>query len=128
MRTLGSVALLLFAMPLQAQTTPPAIDSAVFVERNDGGARIVEETRSFRKGERVVTVLRWQAPRGSYTITSPIPRRLQFESASLEDLEVSTDGGRRWRMLALAQPEAVTHLRWRVASGAGRLTYSAIVR
>ena len=128
MRTLGPVALLLFAAPLQAQTAPVAIDSAVFVERNDGAARTVEEARSFRRGERVVTVLRWQAPRGSYTVTSPVPARLQFEGASAEDVEVSTDGGRSWRSLVLAQPEAVTHLRWRVGNGAGRLTYSAIVR
>ena len=128
MRTLGPVALLLFAAPLQAQTAPVAIDSAVFVERNDGAARTVEEARSFRRGERVVTVLRWQAPRGSYTVTSPVPARLQFEGASAEDVEVSTDGGRSWRSLAHARPEAVTHLRWRVGKGAGRLTYSAIVR
>ena len=129
MRALGPVALLLFAAaPLQAQTAPVAIDSAVFVERSDGAARTVEEAQLFRKGERVVTVLRWQASGGRYTVTSPVPPRLQFEGASAEDVEVSTDGGRSWRSLALARPEAVTHLRWRVGKGAGRLTYSAIVR
>jgi len=128
MRALGPVALLLIAAPLQAQTAPVAIDSTVFVERSDGAARTVEEARSFRKGERVVTVLRWEAPRGSYTVTSPVPSRLQFEGASAEAVEVSTDGGRSWRTLAGSRPEAVTHLRWRVGNGAGRLTYSAIVR
>ena len=128
MRTLGPVALLLFAAPLQAQTAPVAIDSAVFVERNDGAARTVEEAQSFRKGERVVTVVRWEAPRGSYTVTSPVPPRLQFESVSAEAIDVSTDGGRSWRALAGTRPETVTHLRWRVGNGAGRLTYSAIVR
>ena len=128
MRALGPVALLLIAPPLQAQSNPVAIDSAVFVERSDGGARTIEEVRSFRKGERVVTVLRWEAPRGSYTVTSAVPQRLQFENASAEDLEVSADGGRNWRALGVTRPEAVTHLRWRVGNGPGRLTYSAIVR
>jgi hypothetical protein len=128
MRTLGPVFLLFLAAPLQAQTAPVAIDSAVFVERSEGTVRTIEEVGSFRKGERVVTVLRWQAPRGSYTVTSPVPPRLQFEGASAEDVEVSTDGGRTWRRAALARPEMVTHLRWRVGSGPGRLTYSAIVR
>lgn len=128
MRTPGPVVLLFLAAPLQAQTAPVAIESAVFVERSEGAVRTVEEAESFRKGERVITVLRWQAPRGSYTATSPVPPRLQFEDTSVEDVEVSTDGGRSWRALDGARPEAVTHLRWRVGSGAGRLTYSAIVR
>lgn len=128
MRTLGPIALLLIAAPLQAQTGPVAIDSAVFVERGEGAARTAREAQSFRRGERVVTVLRWQASRGSYTVTSPVPPQLQFEDASAEDIDVSTDGGRSWRPLASARPEAVTHLRWRVVSGTGRLTYSAVVR
>jgi hypothetical protein len=128
MRALGPVALLLIAAPLQAQSGPVDIDSAVFVERSDGAARTVEEARSFRKGERVVTVLRWDAPRGSYTVTSAVPQRLQFEDATADELEVSSDGGRSWRPAALARPETVTHLRWRVGNGPGRLTYSAIVR
>jgi hypothetical protein len=128
MRALGPVALLLIAAPLQAQSAPVDIDSAVFVERSEGSARTVEEARSFRKGERVVTVLRWEAPRGSYTVTSAVPQRLQFEGASAEEVDVSSDGGRSWRTLAGTRPETVTHLRWRVGNGPGRLTYSAIVR
>lgn len=128
MRALGPVALLLIAAPLQAQTAPVAIESAVFVERSDGAARTIEGAQAFRKGERVVTVLRWDAPRGSYTVTSAVPQRLQFEDASADEIEVSADGGRSWRPVALARPEAVTHLRWRVGNGPGRLTYSAIVR
>ena len=128
MRALGPVVLLFLAAPLQAQTAPIALESAVFVERTEGAARTIEEAESFRKGERVVTVLRWQAPRGSYTVTSPVPPPLQFEGASAEDVEVSTDGGRSWRAMTFARPETVTHLRWRVGSGAGRLTYRAIVR
>jgi hypothetical protein len=128
MRALGPVALLLIAAPLQAHSGPVDIESAVFVERSDGGGRMVEEARSFRRGERVVTVLRWEAPRGSYTVTSPVPERLQFEGASAEDVEVSADGGRSWRTLAGTPPQTVTHLRWRVGNGPGRLTYRAIVR
>lgn len=128
MRALGPVALLLIAAPLQAQSGPVDIDSAVFVERSDGGARTVEEARSFRKGERVVTMLRWEAPRGSYTVTSAVPQRLQFEGVSADEVDVSIDGGRSWRTLAGTPPETVTHLRWRVGNGPGRLTYSAIVR
>jgi hypothetical protein len=120
--------LLVLAAPLHAKPTPVAIDSAVFVERIDGASRTLEAASSLRKGERVVTVLRWQAAAGSYTVTSPVPPRLQFEDSSAQAIEVSTDGGRNWRALGGARPEAVTHLRWRIGSGAGRLTYSAIVR
>jgi hypothetical protein len=127
-RKLGPVALLISAAPLQAQSGPVAIESTIFVERSDGAARTVEPARDLRRGERVVTVLRWQAPRGSYTVTSAVPSPLQYEGSSAERIEVSTDGGRTWRAAASTQPEAVTHLRWRVASGTGRLTYSAIVR
>jgi hypothetical protein len=128
MRISGPVALLLTAVPLHAQSTGIAIDSAVFVERIDDETRVVEGAATFRKGERVVTVLRWEAPRGSYTVTSAVPQRLQFENASAEDVDVSSDGGRSWRTLAGTRPETVTHLRWRVGNGPGRLTYSAIVR
>lgn len=128
MRTLGPVVLLFLAAPLQAQTTPVAIESAVFVERTEGAARTVRETDAFRRGERVVTVLHWQAPRGTYTVTSPVPPRLQFEDSSSDKVDVSVDGGRSYRALAQVRPEAVTHLRWRVGNGTGRLTYSAIVR
>jgi len=128
MRALGPVALLLIAAPLQAQSRPVAIDSAVFVERSDGGARTVEEARSFRKGERVVTVLSWEAPRGRYTVTSAVPPRLQFRGASADAVDVSTDGGRSWRAIEATRPETVTHLRWQIGNGPGRLIYSAIVR
>lgn len=128
MRKTGPIALALLAAPLQAQSASVAIASAVYVEREQGPLRTVEPARELRKGERVVTVLRWQAPRGSYTVTSPVPASLQFERSSAEAIEASTDGGRSWRELGKVQPEAVTHLRWRVGQGAGRLTYSAIVR
>jgi hypothetical protein len=83
------------------------------------------------RGDRVVTVLRWRAPRGgSYTAVSPVPASLSVESASMAGLEISTDGARSWRRLE--DPEAVpvgtTHLRWRIAGGEGRLSYRAVVR
>lgn len=128
MRKLGPIALLFSAAPLQAQSVPVAIESAVFVERADGASRTVEPVQALRKGERVVTVLRWRAAQGGYTVTSAVPAPLQFEAASAERIEVSIDGGRTWRSTGAVRAEAVTHLRWRVGSGAGRLSYSAIVR
>jgi len=121
------------AAPLHAQQGV-AVDSAVFVERSKpapgGVRRVVEPADVLRRGDRVVTILRWDAPRGgSYTITSPVPTRLSFQKSSAEEIEVSTDGGRSWRRLDGAiVPETVTHLRWRVGRGSGRLSYSAIVR
>ncbi|WP_305095870.1 hypothetical protein [Croceibacterium aestuarii] len=120
--------MLLAAAPLGAQTPPLALESAVFVERGIGAERTVEPSVRFTRGERVVTVMRWDAPRGNYTVTSAVPARLQFERASSDRLEVSIDGGRTWRGAAEVQPEAVTHLRWRIGAGSGRLSYSAIVR
>jgi hypothetical protein len=79
----------------------------------------------------VVTILRWDAPRGArYTAVSPVPAGLTIESASRTGLEVSTDGGRSWRPLADpdAVPPGTTHLRWRIAGGEGRLSYRAVVR
>ena len=77
-------------------------------------------------------------------MTSPVPRSLAYQEASLDGAEVSTDGGRSWGKLGqlrirdaggvrLASPEDVTDLRWHVsgreaAQGKGRVTYSAIVR
>lgn len=128
MRISGPIALLLVSASVQAQSQPVTLDSAVFVERSEGAARVVEGADRFRKGERVVTVLRWQALGGTHTVVSPVPPRLQFEGASEDEIEVSADGGRSWKGLTHVQPERVTHLRWRVGSGPGRLTYSAIVR
>ena len=120
--------LCVLAAPLHARSPGVAIESAVFIERKGSTDLTIEPAQDFRRGERVVTVMRWDAPAGNFTITSPGPRALQFERASADGVQVSTDGGRTWLSVRSAQPEAVTHLRWRVANGPGRLSYSAIVR
>ena len=130
MRWTIAAAALLAPAPLAAQDV--AIDSAVYRETSavDGARRIVPADRLLR-GDRVVTILSWDAPRGaSYTAVSPVPAGLTVESASRAGLEVSTDGGRSWRRLddPDAVPQGTTHLRWRIAGGEGRLSYRAVVR
>ena len=129
-----------------------ALESAVFVERkghtSDGRVeKRIEPAGQLARGDRVVLMVEWQAgtrSRGSFAVTSPIPRTLAFQRASEEGTEVSVDGGRNWGRLGtltiseadgkrLASPQDVTHLRWQVspreaARGRGRITYSAIVR
>ena len=130
MRWTIAVASLLAAAPLAAQSV--AIDSAVYRETaGAGGARQVVPAERLLRGDRVVTILSWEAPRGaSYTAVSPVPAGLAIESASRAGLEVSTDGGRSWRRLDDPDtvPPGTTHLRWRIAGGEGRLSYRAVVR
>jgi hypothetical protein len=128
MRWTIALAALLAALPANAQDI--AIDSAVYRERVDGGRRQIEPATRLSSGDRVVTILSWEAPPGgSYTVVSPVPAGLALQSASHPGLEVSTDGGRTWRRLddSDAAPRGTTHLRWRVG-GDGRLSYRAVVR
>jgi hypothetical protein len=128
MRWIIMAAALCVAIPATAQQL--AIDSAVYIERGGDGATQVEPAARFVRGDRVVTIMRWNAPSsGSYTVTSPIPAGLALQSASHPGLEVSTDGGRSWHRLADPDsvPHGATHLRWRVG-GEGRLSYRAVVR
>jgi hypothetical protein len=125
--TLALVAILL-AIPANAQDV--AIDSAVYRESVDGGRRQIEPATRLTRGDRVVTILSWDAPSGgTYTVTSPVPAGLALQSASHPGLEVSTDGGRTWLPLTDCEtaPRGTTHLRWRVG-GDGRLSYRAVVR
>lgn len=107
-----------------------AIDSAVYREKAlNGGVRIEPATHLLR-GDRVITVLRWEAPEtGGYTVTSAVPATLAIESASYPGLEISLDGGQNWRRLANPEsvPRGTTHLRWQMR-GEGRLSYRAVVR
>jgi hypothetical protein len=122
------LAALLAAAPLSAQGV--AIGSAVYRERAGDGAMRIEPATRLVSGDRVVTILSWNAPSGgSYTVTSPVPAGLVVQSASRPGLEVSTDGGRSWRRLADPDrvPNGTTHLRWQVG-GEGRLSYRAVVR
>lgn len=125
--TLG-LAALAAASPVAAQGV--AIETAVYRERADGGVMEVEPATRLVRGDRVVTVLRWDAPAsGTYTVVSPVPAHLALQSTSYPGLEVSTDGGHRWRRLADPDiiPTSATHLRWQVG-GEGRLSYRAVVR
>ncbi|MCB2062831.1 MAG: hypothetical protein KDE25_05115 [Novosphingobium sp.] len=133
------------ALPAVVQAAPPAVvtDSSVFIERRDAdNGRRLEMADSFDKGDRVVTVLRWQRRQGSgsFTITNPMPRAIAYQASSRSDELVSVDGGRTWGHLGqlrigdrLASPEDVTHVRWRIptriaAVGRGQIAYSGIVR
>jgi len=107
-----------------------AIDSSVYHETagRDGGRHVAPAGRLLR-GDRVVTVLRWDAPRaGSYTAVTPVPAGLAIESASSPDVEVSTDGGHSWRRLDNpdTMPRGTTHLRWRIGAGEGRVRLGEI--
>ena len=122
------MAALAAAIPATAQDV--AIDSAVYRESVSGGAARIEPATRLMRGDRVVTILTWDAPRGaSYTVVSPVPAGLALQSASQPGIEVSTDGGRSWRRLADpdAVPHGTTHWRWQVG-GEGRLSYRAVVR
>jgi hypothetical protein len=130
MRWTIAAAALLAAGPLAAEDV--AIDSAVYRETAGAdGARQVAPVNRLLRGDRVVTILSWEAPRGtSYTAVSPVPAGLAIESASRPGLEISTDGGRSWRRLDDPDtiPPGTTHLRWRIAGGEGQLSYRAVVR
>ena len=128
MRWIVGLAALAAASPLAAQGV--AIDSEVYRETRGEGAMQVESVDRLTRGDRVVAVLRWDAPVvGNYTVISAVPARLALQSTSYPGLEVSTDGGRSWRRLANpdAVPSGTTHLRWQVG-GEGRLSYRAVVR
>lgn len=131
MRWTFAVAALLAATPAGAREV--AVDSAVYLETAgaNGALRVVPADR-LQRGDRVVTILRWDAPphHASYTAVSAVPAGLTIESASRSGVEVSTDGGRSWRRLddPDAIPDGITHLRWRIDAGEGRLSYRAIVR
>jgi len=113
------------------------------VERAEAGqSRRLEPAGDLNRGDRVVTILRWQklGGDGGFTITNPLPKAISYQKSSLPNEEVSVDGGRSWGLLGklrigarMATPEDVTHVRWRIpaeraASGAGQIAYRGIVR
>lgn len=123
------LAISLTASPALAQGV--AVEAAVYQERLENGARKIAPAQRLASGDRVVTILTWNAPRaGTYTAVSAVPPGLAMESTSREGLEVSTDGGHSWQALADADavPAGTTHIRWRLTGGEGRLSYRAVVR
>ncbi len=146
----ASLAAAAMAAPACAQDDI-SLASEIFVERishlGDGRMeRRIEPASRLTRGDKVILMVEWRAPSAgsSFSVSSPIPGTLAFQGASLDHAEVSADGGRNWgklgqlriregRSMRLASPGDVTNLRWRVkgreaARGAGRITYSAIVR
>jgi len=116
-----------------------ALASDVFVERVGESGRVLQPASLLRPGDRVVTIVTWKrsGAEGSFTVTNPLPRELQFQRSADGAQEVSADGGRSWGRLGelrsgghVAAPEEVTHVRWRIITPAreGRIAYSAIVR
>jgi len=130
MRWTMAAAALLAAAPLAAQDV--AVESAVYRETAGAdGMREIGPAGRLLRGDRVVTILRWDAPRGaSYTAVSSVPADLAIESASRPGLEISIDGGHSWRRLDDPDevPPGTTHLRWQIGGGEGRLSYRAVVR
>ena len=115
-----------------ARAQPVAVESAVYTETvTDDGTRVIVPADRVVRGDRVVTILRWDAPHdGAFTATSRVPAGLIPESASNPGLEASIDGGRSWRRIDWSGriPRAATHLRWQIRGGEGRLSYRAVVR
>src|SRR5690606_2902324 len=96
-----------------------ALSSAVYVERERDGSVHIEPADRFARGDRVVTIVRWDPrPGASHTITTPVPAGLALQSASHPALQISLDGGRTWQRLAAQQtiPPHTTHLRWQAGA------------
>jgi hypothetical protein len=114
-----------------ARAQPVTVESAVYAETvTDDGARVIVPADRLARGDRIVTILRWEAPHdGAYTAISRVPVGLAPESASNPGLEVSTDGGRSWQRIGRSGriPREATHLRWQIRGGEGRLSYRAVV-
>ncbi|WP_017670998.1 hypothetical protein [Blastomonas sp. AAP53] len=128
--------------------------SSIFVERIDPqgtGARRVrlEPARQVSSGERLIYVVEYRntgnKPVQGFTVTNPLPRTVRLDETVDGSELVSIDGGRSWGALSElkvplgtgswrpANPEDVTHLRWRVGDRlmqgeTRRVTFRAIVR
>jgi len=140
----GLAAIATFASAAPTHATPNvAMDSAVFVERLlPGNVRQLEPAQNLRRGDRIITIVRWHrlGGDGGFVITNPMPRAIAYRESARADERVSVDGGRTWGRLGslrigdrIASPEDVTHVRWRITPdsalmGRGNIAYSGVVR
>ena len=109
----------------------------------------LEPARQVSSGERLIYVVEYRntgnKPVQGFTVTNPLPRTVRLDETVEGSELVSIDGGRSWGTLASlkvpmganswrpANPEDVTHLRWRVGDRlmqgeTRRMTFRAIVR
>ena len=144
----GMAAVLLCSTIATAQNTAP-VAQQLYVERsaqqNGKTVREIEPAVMLSKGDRVVVMLEWRAPRDgeAFTLETAIPRELAFLDANNPQLLVSADGGATWGRLGkmrlrdrdgqrrLVSPQDVTHLRWNFPASSpekGRVMLSAVVR
>ena len=150
-----AIALLSLLAPVAVQAAGDVTTRAsIFVERIDPartGARRVrlEPARQVSPGERLIYVVEYRntgkRPVQGFTVTNPLPRTVRLDETMDGSELVSIDGGRSWGALGdlrmtlgngswrPANPEDVTHLRWRVGDRlmqgeTRRLTFRAIVR
>ncbi len=143
MQLILGLGLAVASAPLAAQSSVK-LSRAVFVERisPENSARVIEPAGSLRSGETVLLVVEWRSTSTNkpFTVSSPIPEKLQYRGSSHDGQLVSVDGGKSWGRIGflrvgsrLASVEDVTHLRWNVSSRTaarrrGQMTFSAIVR
>src|SRR3989344_3259934 len=150
-----ALALTAMLMPGAALASSDVMTKAsIFVERiasQAGGARRVrlEPARQESPGERLIYVVEYRntgnRPVQGFTVTNPLPRTVRLDETVDGSELVSIDGGRSWGPLSAlrvplgngswrpANPEDVTHLRWRVGDTlmqgeTRRVTFRAIVR
>lgn len=150
-----ALALTAMLMPGAALASSDVMTKAsIFVERIDPqgtGARRVrlEPARQVSPGERLIYVVEYRntgnRPVQGFTVTNPLPRTVRLDETVDGSELVSIDGGRSWGQLGAlrvslgngswrpANPEDVTHLRWRVGDTlmqgeTRRVTFRAIVR
>lgn len=150
-----TIALIALAGPVAALASGDVrTRSSIFVERIDpqgSGARRVrlEPARQVSPGERLIYVVEYRnvgnRPVQGFTVTNPLPRTVRLDETVDGSELVSIDGGRNWGLLSdlrvslgqdswrPANPDDVTHLRWRVGDRlmqgeSRRMTFRAIVR
>jgi hypothetical protein len=140
MRSILLIASMLFLGTAATATgSALSITRSVFVETAQGDGIALEPASTLSRGDRVVLVMPWEGrrPAKPFTLASRVPETLSYRRAGDDAVEVSVDGGRRWGRLSelrrgqrAAQPEEVTHLRWRVGAGdtSGMRSFSAVVR